>query len=61
VDRYLVLREVTVHDHAPSVLDPVRNKARAVLRTGWRPPFADGPSGAELADAILQSQDRNAA
>lgn len=36
----------------PSVLDPVEDKARAVLQTGWRPPWADGPTRAELADAV---------
>jgi 2-polyprenyl-6-methoxyphenol hydroxylase-like FAD-dependent oxidoreductase len=45
----------------PSVLDPVRDKARAVLRTGWRPPYTPGPSRGELADACLQLQDRSAA
>jgi hypothetical protein len=45
----------------PSVLDPVRDKARAVLRTGWRPPYTAGPSRDELADACLLSRDRSAA
>jgi len=36
----------------PSVLDAVQDRARAVLRTGWRPPLADGPSAAELAEKI---------
>jgi 2-polyprenyl-6-methoxyphenol hydroxylase-like FAD-dependent oxidoreductase len=36
----------------PSVLDPVEEKARAVLQTGWRPPWAPGPSRAELADLV---------
>ena len=45
----------------PSVLDPVQDRARAVLRTGWRPPYAAGPSREELADACLQSRDRSAA
>ena len=35
----------------PAVLDPVRDRARAVLRTGWRPPYTTGPSRDELADA----------
>jgi hypothetical protein len=35
----------------PAVLDPVRDRARAVLRTGWRPPYTAGPSRDELADA----------
>jgi len=45
----------------PAVLDPVRDRARAVLRTGWRPPYAAGPSRDELADAILTPRHRNAA
>jgi flavin-dependent dehydrogenase len=36
----------------PAVLRPVEERARAVLRTGWRPRLADGPTGAELAAAI---------
>jgi flavin-dependent dehydrogenase len=36
----------------PSVLDPVEERARAVLRTGWRPPLADGPTRDELVDVI---------
>jgi hypothetical protein len=38
----------------PSILEPAQEKARAVLRTGWRPPYADGPSRDELADLLLQ-------
>lgn len=38
----------------PSVLDAAQEKARAVLRTGWRPPYADGPSRDELAGLLLQ-------
>ena len=36
----------------PAVLDSVADRARAVLRSGWRPAFADGPSRDELA-AVL--------
>jgi hypothetical protein len=36
----------------PSVLDPVEERARAVLRTGWRPPLADGPTRDELVELI---------
>jgi len=36
----------------PSILDDVREKALAVLRTGWRPPYADGPSRDQLADLM---------
>lgn len=42
----------------PSVLDPVRERALAVLRTGWRPPWADGPSRDELAGALRQAARR---
>ncbi len=38
------------------VLDSVQERARAVLRTGWRPPVATGPSLADLGAAL-----RNAA
>lgn len=37
----------------PTVLDQVQEKARAVLRTGWRPPFADGPNSEQLARLTL--------
>jgi hypothetical protein len=33
---------------------PVQDKARAVPRTGWRPPYADGPTRGQLADLITQ-------
>jgi hypothetical protein len=36
----------------PSVLDNVQDNARAVLRSGWRPPYSDGPSRDELAAAL---------
>jgi 2-polyprenyl-6-methoxyphenol hydroxylase-like FAD-dependent oxidoreductase len=45
----------------PSVLDPVQDKARAVLRTGWRPPYTAGPSRDELADLLLQPLTNRAA
>jgi 2-polyprenyl-6-methoxyphenol hydroxylase-like FAD-dependent oxidoreductase len=38
----------------PSVLDAVEGRARAVLRTGWRPPVAAGLDRKELAEAILR-------
>lgn len=38
----------------PSVLDPAQEQARAVLRTGWRPPWADGPTGDELTASITE-------
>jgi 2-polyprenyl-6-methoxyphenol hydroxylase-like FAD-dependent oxidoreductase len=38
----------------PSVLDPVENRARTVLQSGWRPPLAAGPDRTELADAIMR-------
>ncbi len=36
----------------PSVLDPVEDRARAVLATGWRPPCAEGPSREDLVDLL---------
>jgi 2-polyprenyl-6-methoxyphenol hydroxylase-like FAD-dependent oxidoreductase len=36
----------------PSVLDPAQERVREILRTGWRPPVADGPSRDELADVV---------
>lgn len=37
----------------PSVLDGApREKARALLRTGWRPPIDDGPTRDELAEVL---------
>jgi 2-polyprenyl-6-methoxyphenol hydroxylase-like FAD-dependent oxidoreductase len=38
---------------SPKILDTVQEKARAVLRTGWRPPYADGPSRDELVELAL--------
>ena len=38
----------------PSVLDPVQHNARAVLRTGWRPGYSDGPTRDELADVLTR-------
>jgi len=38
----------------PSILDPVQGKARAILRTGWRPPYAAGPTRDELALVLTQ-------
>lgn len=37
---------------APSILRTVEERARAVLRTGWRPPYAPGPSRDELLEAV---------
>jgi hypothetical protein len=37
----------------PRVLDSVQEQARAVLRTGWRPSYADGPSRDELVERVL--------
>jgi 2-polyprenyl-6-methoxyphenol hydroxylase-like FAD-dependent oxidoreductase len=36
----------------PAVLNPMQERARAVLRTGWRPPIAEGPTRDELVDAL---------
>jgi 2-polyprenyl-6-methoxyphenol hydroxylase-like FAD-dependent oxidoreductase len=41
---------------SPSELRSVEDQARDVLRTGWRPPFGDGPCAAELAEVVLQAQ-----
>jgi hypothetical protein len=38
----------------PTVLDPVQDAARRVLRTGWRPPYAAGPNRDELVDLVMQ-------
>jgi 2-polyprenyl-6-methoxyphenol hydroxylase-like FAD-dependent oxidoreductase len=38
----------------PSILDSVQDKARAVLRTGWRPAYAAGPTRDELVDLVMQ-------
>jgi hypothetical protein len=45
----------------PSVLDTVQDKARVVLRTGWRPPYAAGPARDELADLLRRPFARAAA
>ena len=36
----------------PSILRSVEERARAVLRTGWRPPLGEGPTRDELAELI---------
>lgn len=36
----------------PRIMDTVQDKARAVLRTGWRPSYADGPTRDELAELV---------
>jgi hypothetical protein len=38
---------------SPRILDSVQDKARTVLRTGWRPPWAEGPSRDDLVDLAL--------
>jgi hypothetical protein len=38
----------------PSVLDKFQENARDVLRSGWRPGCADGPSRDELAAALAE-------
>lgn len=52
---YLAMRAL------PSVLDTVQHNARAVLRTGWRPPYAAGPARDELADLLRRPFARTAA
>jgi hypothetical protein len=49
---YLAMRAL------PSVLDPVQDNARAALRTGWRPGYADGPTRDELADVLTRPRAR---
>jgi hypothetical protein len=39
----------------PASLKDVEDAARAVLRTGWRPPYANGPSASALAEVISSS------
>lgn len=36
----------------PAILRPMEERARAVLRTGWRPPLATGPTRDELVELI---------
>jgi len=36
----------------PGILGSVADRAVAVLRTGWRPPWSEGPTAEELADLI---------
>jgi hypothetical protein len=36
----------------PAVLEQVQEKARTVLRTGWRPPYAEGPNRRHLAQLV---------
>jgi hypothetical protein len=40
----------------PSILDSVQDKARAVLETGWRPPYGEGPTREELAATITAAE-----
>jgi 2-polyprenyl-6-methoxyphenol hydroxylase-like FAD-dependent oxidoreductase len=41
----------------PSVLLPYQEPVRDLLRTGWRPPVAPGPSRDELADIVRQARE----
>ena len=36
----------------PGVLDPLQERTREILRTGWRPSFGNGPSRDELVQQI---------
>jgi hypothetical protein len=36
----------------PTALNAVEEKARAVLRTGWRPAYAEGPDAGQLAELV---------
>jgi len=40
----------------PSILTTVEERARAVLRTGWRPPYATGPDRDEVAQLIRRAE-----
>jgi 2-polyprenyl-6-methoxyphenol hydroxylase-like FAD-dependent oxidoreductase len=46
---YLAMRAL------PSCLDPVEPYARAVYKSGWRPPYSPGPTRDELVDVIRSS------
>jgi hypothetical protein len=39
----------------PTALRAVEEDACAMLRTGWRPSFADGPSTEDLAEVLLEA------
>jgi hypothetical protein len=39
----------------PDVLAPAQDRVREILRTGWRPPYADGPTRDELAAVIADA------
>jgi 2-polyprenyl-6-methoxyphenol hydroxylase-like FAD-dependent oxidoreductase len=39
----------------PASLQDIEGAARAVLRTGWRPPYASGPSAPALAEVVSRS------
>ena len=45
----------------PSVLTPYEEQVRQLLRTGWRPPFGDGPTRDDLAALAQQSAPRSPA
>lgn len=36
----------------PGTVDPARERVRGLLRTGWRPPFSEGPGRTELAGVL---------
>lgn len=41
----------------PSVLSSYEEPVRALLRSGWRPPVAPGPSRADLADVVREARE----
>ena len=45
----------------PAVLRPAQERVREILRTGWRPPLAGGPTRDELADVVLGATQLSAA
>lgn len=45
----------------PAVLRPAQERVRQILRSGWRPPLADGPTRDELAAAVSGAIELSAA
>ena len=39
----------------PAVLLPAHERVREILRSGWRPPLADGPTRDELAEVVVEA------
>ena len=45
----------------PDVLAPAQGRVREILRTGWRPPYGDGPTRDELAAVVSGAMELSAA